>query len=235
MSKNLLKSVGYAVLMVLFPVMASVTIQIGGITSDIAGYEILAIFFGVASVVGLMLLKRIRNNTSIIEKQNVLNKNLLWFIPLIAIELITFIEGINLTEKINYYVVLLLFTIFVGISEELFFRGIIVILLRNKSVKYAITISSILFAVFHLTNLANGISVEYTALQVVFALLFGIVAAQITVLKKSLIPAIIWHIIHDFITFLTGNEWNDKTIIISIIQCVVLAVYAVYLNRVVED
>lgn len=235
MSKNLFKSFGYAVLMVLFPVTASVTIQVGEFTSDIAGYAILTMFYGIASVIGFMLLKRVRKNTLVIEGREVLNKSILWFAPLIVIEFIAFFAGVKLHEGIKYYIVLVLFTIFVGISEEVFFRGIIVTLLRNKSAKYAIVVSSLLFAVLHLTNLANGISVGYVILQVVFSLLFGIVAAQITVLKKSLIPAIIWHFSHDLIAFITGNEWNDKVIIISIVQCVVLAVYAVYLNRVVED
>lgn len=37
MIKNFLKSLGYAVLMVVFPVVASVIIQVGNITNDTLG------------------------------------------------------------------------------------------------------------------------------------------------------------------------------------------------------
>ncbi|EAE7309135.1 CPBP family intramembrane metalloprotease [Listeria monocytogenes] len=232
MIKNFLKSLGYAVLMVVFPVVASVIIQVGNITNDTLGYIIQGIFFLVASVIGVVLLKR---QDSCNEKGKHINKRgLLWFIPIIGVEVIVFISGIDMSHTILYYVVLLFFTLFVGISEEVFFRGLILSKLKSENMNSAIMISSALFAVLHLTNLAGGVSVEYAILQLLFAFIFGIVTAQLTVITKSLVPAIIWHFSHDFISFLTGNELNAVTLVILVIQCVVLVIYSIYLHRVIK-
>ncbi|EAE8309419.1 CPBP family intramembrane metalloprotease [Listeria monocytogenes] len=232
MIKNFLKSLGYAVLMVVFPVVASVIIQVGNITNDTLGYIIQGIFFLVASVIGIVLLKR---QDSCNEKGKHINKRgLLWFIPIIGVEVIVFISGIDMSHTILYYVVLLFFTLFVGISEEVFFRGLILSKLKSENMNSAIMISSALFAVLHLTNLAGGVSIEYAILQLLFAFIFGIVTAQLTVITKSLVPAIIWHFSHDFISFLTGNELNAVTLVILVIQCVVLVIYSIYLHRVIK-
>lgn len=229
MIKNLVKSFGIAVLMVIFPVAASVIIQVNNIEDDTIGYGIQAAFFAIASVIGFILYrKNVVNNT----KNRKMQKNeLLWFVPIVISELIVFVSGVNLSQDIVYYVVLLIFTIFVGISEELFFRGIILNILKSKSSKYAIFVSSILFSVLHLTNLAGGISIQYAILQVIFSFIFGIVAAQITVITKSLLPAIVWHFSHDFIAFVTGNELNTVTTIILVTQCCILIIYSFYLNK----
>ncbi|EAD0623926.1 CPBP family intramembrane metalloprotease [Listeria monocytogenes] len=232
MIKNFLMSLGYAVLMVVFPVVASVIIQVGNITNDTLGYIIQGIFFLVASVIGIVLLKR---QDSCNEKGKHINKRgLLWFIPIIGVEVIVFISGIDMSHTILYYVALLFFTLFVGISEEVFFRGLILSKLKSENMNFAIMISSALFAVLHLTNLAGGVSIEYAILQLLFAFIFGIVTAQLTVITKSLVPAIIWHFSHDFISFLTGNELNAVTLVILVIQCVVLVIYSIYLHRVIK-
>ncbi|MCW07411.1 CPBP family intramembrane metalloprotease [Listeria monocytogenes] len=80
-----------------------------------------------------------------------------------------------MSHTILYYVVLLFFTLFVGISEEVFFRGLILSKLKSENMNSAIMISSALFAVLHLTNLAGGVSIEYAILQLLFAFIFGIV------------------------------------------------------------
>lgn len=230
MVKNLCKSFGFAVLMVLFPVCASVVIQVNNITDDIMGYGIQSLFFGIACIVGFIFYKKYRTKTETLCVTTI--KELLWFFPIIISELFGFVIGIEITKNLLYYFVLILFTIFVGISEELFFRGIILeILSFNKSAKYAIIVSTVFFSILHLTNLAGGISINYAILQVIFAFVFGIVAAQITMLSRSLIPAIIWHFTHDFIAFTTGNQLDITAIIILIIQCAILIVYSIFLYR----
>lgn len=227
MIKNLFKSLGFALIMVLFPIVASVIIQVNNITSNLIGYAIQAIFFGFASVIGFILYNKNRSVNYSVKN----TKAVFYFLPLLFIELIVFISGITFSNKIPYYIVLLIFTAFVGISEELFFRGIILNILINKSAKYAIFVSSILFSILHLTNIASGASIKYVMLQVIFAFLFGIVAAQITVITQSIVPAITWHFSHDFIAFITGNKLNQLTTLILIVQCIVLMIYAVYLNK----
>lgn len=229
MIKNLFKSFAFAVLMVLFPVCASVIIQINNITSDTMGYAIQAAFFALASVIGLVIYKKHQSKSK--KSHFTMKKELLWFFPIIISELFAFSVGFQFRQDFLLYFCLILFTVFVGISEELFFRGIVFNILKNKSIKYAIIVSSVFFSLLHLANLAGGVSAKYAILQVIFAFIFGIVAAQISVLSKSLLPAIIWHFTHDFIAFITGNNLNLMAIIILCFQCVVMSAYAIYLNK----
>lgn len=227
--KNLCKSLLFGVLMVLFPVCASMIIQINHITNDTTVYAIQAAFFGLASLIGLVIYKKRRHQyeTSLVATK----KELLWFLPLLISEIVVFSAGIQLEQDILLYVCLILFTVFVGISEEVFFRGIIFNILKDKGIRYAVVASSILFGVLHLANLAGGARIEYTVLQVFFAFLFGVVAAQISVLSQSLLPAIIWHFSHDLIAFMTGNELDARAMIVLGFQCIVLSAYALYLNK----
>lgn len=234
MGKKLVKSIGIALLMVVFPVVASAIIQVKNITDETVSFGILAVFFALASVIGFILYKKSIQNADYGTNSKEHKRALMWFIPIVIAELIVFVSGINLSEDILYYVVLLIFTIFVGISEELFFRGIILNILKAKSTKYAILVSSVLFSLLHLTNLADDISIQYAILQVIFAFIFGIVAAQITVITKSLLPAIIWHFSHDFIAFVTGNELSTITTIVLVIQCCILIIYSYYLKKSIE-
>lgn len=229
MIKNLFKSFGFAILMVLFPIISSVIIQINNITNDTMVYGIQALFFGIACMIGFIFYKKYKINSE--QACLTAKKEMLWFFPIIIGELFAFLIGVQFTQSFLYYFVLILFTIFVGISEELFFRGIILEILSQKSQKYAIIVSSILFAFLHLTNLAGGIEVNYVVLQVTFAFIFALVAAQITILTNSILPAIVWHFTHDFIAFVTGNQINLTAIIILIIQCTILVLYSLYLSR----
>jgi len=235
MIKSLLKSFAFAVLMVVFPVIASVIIQVRGITDDTTGYGIQAVFFAIAALVGLFIYRKLNKKKDVIRDQAVNKRQLLWFIPIIIAELIVFISGINVGEQLLYYFMLLLFTVFVGISEELFFRGIILNILKSKGIKYAIVVSSILFSILHLTNLAGGIDIKYAILQVIFSFIFGFVAAQITIISQSILPAMIWHFAHDFISFVTGNELNTTTTIILVVQCSILVLYSLYLNKKISN
>lgn len=229
MLKNLFKCFGFAVLMVLFPIISSVIIQIKHITNDTMAYSIQAIFFAIACIIGFIFYKKYKGKSE--KVYLTVKKEMLWFFPIIISELLVFLTGVQFTQSLLHYFVLFLFTVFVGISEELFFRGIILEILCQKSQKYAIIVSAIIFSFLHLTNLAGGIALNYAILQVIFAFIFAIVAAQITISSKSILPAIVWHFTHDFIAFVTGDQMNLTAIIILIIQCAILILYSIYLDR----
>lgn len=204
---------------------SSVIIQIKHITNDTMAYSIQAIFFAIACIIGFIFYKKYKGKSE--QVFLTAKKEMLWFFPIIISELLVFLTGVQFTQSLLHYFVLFLFTVFVGISEELFFRGIILEILSQKSQKYAIIVSAIIFSFLHLTNLAGGIALNYAILQVIFA----IVAAQITISSKSILPAIVWHFTHDFIAFVTGDQMNLTAIIILIIQCAILILYSIYLDR----
>src|SRR5690606_11401232 len=106
-------------------------------TDDMTRYGIQAVFFAIASLVGLLIYRKLhKTKEAVRDHAATYKRQLWWFIPIIIAELIVFISGINVGEQLLYYFMLLLFTVFVGISEELFFRGIILNILKTKNKKY---------------------------------------------------------------------------------------------------
>jgi membrane protease YdiL (CAAX protease family) len=90
-----------------------------------------------------------------------------------------------------------------GIWEEVFFRGIIpVLFMRAFPRPRAVFLSSFLFAIVHLDpmNLSTGMMVD--AISVFFmALLFTYLVLK----TGSLLPAIVFHYVHDIFVLLVQN------------------------------
>lgn len=117
----------------------------------------------------------------------------------------------------------------VGFTEELYFRGIIVDILKRKGIVTVIFLSSVLFSIGHLANLLAGAPLNETILQVIFAFLFGVVAVQITLATNSFLIPAIWHTLHNFIASITASNDGSESMIISGLQGVILLVYGIYL------
>ena len=64
-----------------------------------------------------------------------------------------------------------------GLNEEVWFRGLVLAVFRPAGPRYAVVASSGLFGLLHLTNLLGGKSLGYAVLQLLFAVLFGVVVA----------------------------------------------------------
>ena len=235
MNKQFLKGLGYAVLMLIFPVISSVFIQMNNITDETMVLIIQAISFSTATILGLILMKI--NNYKLFANKKINFKNVWWFSPLIVSEIPVLFLGISSDINLSYILVLLYFTIFVGISEEVFFRGLVLNTLLKNGGKYGVLVSSLMFGILHLSNLAGGASIKYVILQVIFAFLFGLVSALLVVETKSLFPVIIWHFAHDFIAFITGDAMilSSVSIIILVFQCFVLLVYCISLWKKIKN
>lgn len=157
------------------------------------------------------------------------NRELMWFIPLLLVEAGAFMVGFRGGITLTYVAVALVFTISVGVNEELYFRGLVLKALSAKGIRFAIIVSSLIFGVVHLANLAGGADVLYTFLQVLFSALFGLVCAEIVVKSKGLLVAIIWHFVHDLIGYVTVPELSTTALVVLGSQCAVLLGYAAYL------
>ena len=116
-------------------------------------------------------------------------------------------------------------------SEEIWYRGIVMATLRQRSRRTAIVGSAVIFGVLHLANLFGGASPLYAGLQLAFAALFGLVAALVVEHSGSLWPAIAWHFAHDAITYVGGDALNATTLAVLAVEVVVLAAYAGVLWR----
>lgn len=223
-----LAAIAFGLVPVLFTAIGSAAAQIAR-ADDASSAAIIAGAVGVSAVVGLMVMKvspvsfpqygfRVPRGA----------RTAWWFLPVpITVVIAVVTQGVHLSVPAMAAYALL--TIVVAVNEELWFRGIILAILRSGGVRAAVIGSSVMFGVLHLSNLAGGESLEAGILQLVFAVLFGIVAAELAVVTGSLWPAIGWHAAWDFANYVGGNAANGAALIGVGAVCAVMLVYAVAL------
>lgn len=153
-------------------------------------------------------------------------KQLYFFVPLIIVALISFSCGINTSSGMGMIAANLFLTLGIGFCEEIYFRGIICRLWLEKGEKAAVVISSSLFAVCHLMNIAGGAGITETILQICFAFIYGIVSALIFIIYSSIWPGIMLHFFHDFCSFISIKGSTSANIICGAIQFIILLLYA---------
>lgn len=123
--------------------------------------------------------------------------------------------------------------LYVGIVEELIFRGYIFSAFEIKFDKYkAIIFSSIVFGLFHLINLTHN-PVMTVLLQVIYTTMFGIGFSILRVRTKSLLMPILIHSFIDVTCFLSADVSSNITIIdlCCTFYCLILGICFLYHYR----
>ena len=156
-------------------------------------------------------------------------KRMLYFSPLLLIALSPFAAGINFNGGAALILANLFLTLGIGMAEEIFFRGIICGAWLGHGVGKAMMISSLLFGLSHILNIAGGAELGETVLQICFALVYGMVFALIFAESGSLLPCVLLHALHDFCAFISGEGSAQFEIILGAVQFIVLLVYFLYL------
>ena len=199
---------------------------------DTAGHLVLAACYVIAILLAWLIAARMRLTSAdvgFVRPRAAGGSPVVWFLPLVVIEAVGLLPGFAATGT-RLVASLVLLTVLVGVGEELYFRGLIVRVLRRVSVPAAVWGSAGIFAVGHLPN-ALQFSGVYVALQFVFAFVFGVVTAALVLRTGSLWPLIAWHACHDFIGYTTGNTVTGIAGVAVVIQIVLMAAYAVVLVR----
>ncbi|UWQ97887.1 CPBP family intramembrane metalloprotease [Rhodobacteraceae bacterium S2214] len=102
----------------------------------------------------------------------------------------------NVAGPIAIITIVLMLNFFVGLSEEVMFRGIVFGALREKhQLITAVAISSVAFGLLHLVNLGLGQAVSLTAFQVLNATALGALFCAIRLQTNSIWPPIFLHMI----------------------------------------
>lgn len=223
-----LVAIAFGLIPVLLTAIGSAAAQIAH-ADDASSAVIIAGAVGVSATVGLMVMKV----SPVSFPQYGFRfprgaRAVWWFLPVpITVIIAVVTQGVHLPgSAIAAYALL---TIVVAVNEEVWFRGVILSVLRSGGARVAVVGSSVMFGVLHLSNLAGGESLEAGILQLVFAVLFGIVAAELTVVTGSLWPAIGWHAAWDFANYVGGNAADGAALIGVGVVCAVMLVYAVAL------
>jgi membrane protease YdiL (CAAX protease family) len=154
-------------------------------------------------------------------------KNVLYFLPLLLIFIPCSVQGFHV-ESIEYFFANLYLYLFVGIAEELYFRGIIPYYLGKAfSTKWIIIISSLIFALGHSVTILTDGNIAMMILTVINALIFGFLTIEMYMLCKNIIPGMFIHFLFDFETkFILMN--GNNLLIAEIIRGTVMTLIAIY-------
>lgn len=226
-----------AILLALIPILfavASGVISVVGALNDTQTLIAQTVSFGLSILLGILLMKKSKLGyraygfRALNQKTN---PAVFYFLPLLVAEILPFLNGFNNSLSFLQIGLVLLFTVFVGINEELYFRGLVFKVLRTKGVKYAVIMSSVLFGAGHAFTALGGSEPLYVVILIIFAGLFGLVCAEIVVITGSIIPVIVWHALHDFIANVTLESMGTLSIALVVTQTLILCIYAVLLWR----
>lgn len=122
----------------------------------------------------------------------------LYYLPALLIFLPTALQGFCF-QSIEYMLGSFLLYLFVGISEEIYFRGLIQhILQKTFSVRMTILLSTMIFGLGHSASAFSGAKLFEVVLTIINALIFGWMAAGLVVLGKSILPLIAIHFFFNF-------------------------------------
>ena len=159
----------------------------------------------------------------------------LWFVPC-ALVVLSVLIATGVATPPATIPPLLWLAVAVGFNEEIWYRGLSVTALRVLGTRKALVGGAIVFGVLHLVNLLNpGVTMEYALLQLLFAALFGFVAAEIFVVTRSLWPVIVWHAAYDFTAYIGGDALDLRGLLGTGAATVVLVAYAAWLWRQIPD
>src|ERR1017187_11004679 len=209
-SKSVISSILWAVIVIAFPVASGVIVvesKANATTSRLI--QAAFIFASILIPVAYCLVKKIALNDILltgIDKEGV--KTCLFYLPLIAVLLPMIVGGVDLSNT-GLVLATLLFTLGVGIAEELYFRGIILrILGKSFGPLPVVFISALIFGAGHASGAFVEKSLALVLLSILNSLLFGWIAAETALLTKNLVPLMIFHCLFDFFTYqmlATGN------------------------------
>ena len=126
--------------------------------------------------------------------------------------------------------------LFVGIFEELAYRGCVFMLVlrgmrkTNKDIFKAIIISSALFGAVHLVNLLAGADPVGVVLQIGYSFLIGAMCSFVLIKTGSVWHCALIHAVYNFCggivsNYGTGKIWTAPEVILTVIVSVVVIFY----------
>lgn len=158
------------------------------------------------------------------------NKAALYYVPL---GIIVFVQpgmgGLNSELAVGKVVLILLFSLVVGYTEESIFRGIIWEKLKGKGSLFYILFSSIFFGILHMANALNGRDWLSIVLQIINALLIGLILALLIEMTARILPLIIFHFMFDAMAQLTDATTTENEVLVVSVLNICYLLYGTYL------
>jgi membrane protease YdiL (CAAX protease family) len=162
----------------------------------------------------------------------------LYIVPIVFIGLPSLVQGVAGSIHTAVFDIALV-ALLIGFVEEAFFRGLIMRTLLPKGVLFSAIVSSVVFALMHLTNLLGDVPPAYVIGQLLVTFGMGLFLAALWLRTGSIWPLILLHAVRDFgglvairvdpRSFLSTNY--QSAIIGGSILSVLLIAYALFLLR----
>jgi membrane protease YdiL (CAAX protease family) len=229
-SRSVIYSILWAVIVIAFPVASGVIVVAS--KADATASRLIQAAFMYASIVVPLVYCRVKKIAlkdillTGIDRAGV--KTCLYYLPLIAVLLPMIVSGVDLSDT-GYVMATLLFTLGVGIAEELYFRGMVLRLLgKSFGPLPVVFISVLIFGISHASGAFVESSPVMVLLSILNAFLFGWIAAETALITRNIVPLMIFHCLFDFFTYqmlATGNAM----IMAYAVRGTLMAIMAVYL------
>lgn len=120
-------------------------------------------------------------------------KAFLWFIPLIVMSCVNFVNGFGLTAPLAVSLLMMVNKAVAGYVEEIIFRGFLFRGMEKNHLPSAIIVSAVTFGAGHIVNFANTADTFGVLLQVGYAIIIGFLYTIIVYKGGSLWPCILSH------------------------------------------
>lgn len=170
----------------------------------------------------------------------------LWaFLPALAVAvnnapILALITGTARVDRTDLLPLFALESLLIGTFEELAFRGVLfpALLEKRRGTRRGIfltaVVSSALFGLIHLANLAEGAGFGGTILQVGYSFLIGGMCAIVLLKTGNLLLCILLHGVYDFgghliSTLGSGSLWDTPTVVITAVLAVAVTAWMLWL------
>jgi len=204
MSKNvLMKIIALEFLLIFFYVLNGAFVSIKQPTSPFLQFALLIPF-----ALGLFIYTGMKKNWQKYFFLPIKKNHFFITLPLLIILCIILVstKGLNMTSISDFIVMFIMQIFIVAFIEETVFRGIMLRMLLTKGTFTAVWVSSILFGITHALQLLGGQSLEDTIVQIIYALLVGLVLALLVLDGQSIIVTILFHGLNNFFNFMGNME-----------------------------
>lgn len=160
-----------------------------------------------------------------------LNKRMLLFMTVIVL-IQPGLFGVNHQLPLSTMALIMVQMLLVGFVEETVFRGIFLYVLRDQSPKVFLLFSSLVFGVLHMASSLNpetaGILV---GLQIINALLLGLVFSLIYYTQRSIYTVILFHGSFNVLATLSNAGSIGKNITAVLLLSLCYGVFLLYFSR----
>lgn len=230
--KSILFSILFAIILIIFPVLSGVLIgvltSINGNNYDIWGKFIQSGFFLISIIIAFLYLKRNKIKLPSIGITFKLEKIYLLFLPCLLIFIPTLCGGLQWKGMTYFFGCLFLYSL-VGISEEIYFRGIIPNILNKEfNIQSIILISTLIFGLGHASIAFASSDIFEILLTIINALIFGWLAIELKYLTQNITFLMLIHFLFDFESkFILMN--GTPLIIAEFLRGTIMAIYAIVL------